>query len=414
MILLALLLLYPGAQGKQDVFLGENVEYGYVKIDETPKDNSIFYWLFKSRTGLPSSSLIVWLEGGPGCSAVDSLFLQNGPYRATPNSTVYFSNPYSWTNLADVLYSDQPMGTGLSYCSNVSRIPKDGEGMAKDFYRFFKGFLEKHGEYGKKNTTVYFAGHSYVGHYIPAIIKLLIDKRFDYKIGGVMLGNLYTDGHSLAWSYPTFAYNNKLIGDGIYFLGRMAQYLFEIFNFVGMENAAITFYELARKIPAGYITPYFNQGHIGRKKHIPDKVEHIVRKIIFPAMKGVDTSRWIRCNRVISGQVTRLDHMRDYTSYLDVILNSGIPLMVYYGDKDYACNTDSWEHMSRKLKWPDAKEFLAKKSRNLWVEGENKAEYKQHKNLWYFKVYDAGHIVLTDKPEVGFTIMSMLMNLFNH
>eukprot|EP00826_Nyctotherus_ovalis_P051724 TRINITY_DN6479_c0_g1_i1.p1 TRINITY_DN6479_c0_g1~~TRINITY_DN6479_c0_g1_i1.p1 ORF type:complete len:319 (+),score=77.98 TRINITY_DN6479_c0_g1_i1:73-1029(+) len=316
--------------------------------------------------------------------------------------------------IRDSLYSDQPMGTGLSYCSNVSRIPKDGEGMAKDFYRFFKGFLEKHGEYGKKNTTVYFAGHSYVGHYIPAIIKLLIDKRFDYKIGGVMLGNLYTDGHSLAWSYPTFAYNNKLIGDGIYFLGRMAQYLFEIFNFVGMENAAITFYELARKIPAGYITPYFNQGHIGRKKHIPDKVEHIVRKIIFPAMKGVDTSRWIRCNRVISGQVTRLDHMRDYTSYLDVILNSGIPLMVYYGDKDYACNTDSWEHMSRKLKWPDAKEFLAKKSRNLWVEGENKAEYKQHKNLWYFKVYDAGHIVLTDKPEVGFTIMSMLMNLFNH
>lgn len=37
------------------------------------------------------------------------LFVENGPFRVQPDSTVTI-NPYSWHNEAYVLYIDQPLG----------------------------------------------------------------------------------------------------------------------------------------------------------------------------------------------------------------------------------------------------------------------------------------------------------------
>ena len=338
--------LFPlifAVNGLTDVFLGENHEYGRIPINKAEPQYKIFYWLFKSRTHKPSKTLLVWFEGGPGCSCVDSLFLQAGPYRAVSNSTDYYLNPYSWNTFTDVLYTDNPLWTGFSNCSDISKIPKNGDDAARDFAGFFKGFLETHKEYAKENTTLYFAGHSYVGHYLPSLIKLLITENptfiRGYKIGGVMIGNLYTDGHSLVYSYPTFAYKNKLITKFIHNLSMIARYLFELFKYLKLDEVAFFFYDLTRAIAAGYFKPYFNQGDIRYKRGIPDKVERIVKTIIFPAM-NIKYENWVRCNRNISAVATRLDHMADYSPYLDYMLDNNIKLLVYYGDKDFLCNTE--------------------------------------------------------------------------
>lgn len=90
-----------------------------------------FYWLFAPDTGGDDSTLnnktstaplIIWLNGGPGCSSMDGLFLENGPLRFVKDENGNFQlkpAPHSWHKApAYTLYIDQPVGTGLSYTTS--------------------------------------------------------------------------------------------------------------------------------------------------------------------------------------------------------------------------------------------------------------------------------------------------------
>jgi len=57
--------------------------------------------------------LIIWFQGGPGCSGLYGLFNENGPFRIDENNNVVDSK-YSWNSIANILYIDQPVGTGFS------------------------------------------------------------------------------------------------------------------------------------------------------------------------------------------------------------------------------------------------------------------------------------------------------------
>lgn len=93
----------------------------------------MFYWLFKSETENTKKPLIIFLAGGPGvliflyikkvliiflklfkCSSELSVFGGNGPYRVNQNLTLE-KNEDSWIKVANVLFVDQPIGTGYSF-----------------------------------------------------------------------------------------------------------------------------------------------------------------------------------------------------------------------------------------------------------------------------------------------------------
>jgi len=173
--------------------------------------SSMFYWLFESSTTPETDPLVLWLTGGPGCSSELAIFIENGPYKMDMVGDLELK-PYSWNKNANMLYVDNPIGTGYSFAADPSEYDATEEAVAADFYVFLRGFLEQHPEY--KGRDMYITGESYAGHYIPAIAYMLVGERgkmIESNFLGIAIGNGWTDPILQYPEYVTFAQENNLI-----------------------------------------------------------------------------------------------------------------------------------------------------------------------------------------------------------
>ncbi len=149
--------------------------------------DDFFYWLFRSRSNKDADPLVFWLTGGPGCSSELAVFYENGPYKLNNDLTTK-KNPNSWNSKANLIFMDQPVGTGFSKCSNPAHYARNEKMVAENFYKFLVKFLIKYPEYKKR--TMYITGESYAGHYIPAIADFIVrNPNEDINFLGVAIGN---------------------------------------------------------------------------------------------------------------------------------------------------------------------------------------------------------------------------------
>ncbi|THG05934.1 hypothetical protein TEA_021702 [Camellia sinensis var. sinensis] len=99
-------------------FVGFQQFSGYVTVDDR-KQKSLFYYFVEAEFDPFSKPLVLWLNGGPGCSSLGvGAFSENGPFR--PNGQVLVKNEYSWNREANMLYLETPVGVGFSYSTDAS------------------------------------------------------------------------------------------------------------------------------------------------------------------------------------------------------------------------------------------------------------------------------------------------------
>ncbi|CAJ2629633.1 unnamed protein product [Trifolium pratense] len=102
---------------------------GYVTVN-TKRGRALFYWLIEAPLSREpdSRSLVLWLNGGPGCSSiVYGASEEIGPFRIRPHGKSLYLNPYAWNNLANLLFLDSPVGVGFSYCNKSADMHKFGD-----------------------------------------------------------------------------------------------------------------------------------------------------------------------------------------------------------------------------------------------------------------------------------------------
>lgn len=76
-----------------------------------------YFAYFESRSKPETDPLVLWLNGGPGCSSMTGLFFELGPCFVNEDGESARENKDSWINAASVFFLDQPLGVGFSYVS---------------------------------------------------------------------------------------------------------------------------------------------------------------------------------------------------------------------------------------------------------------------------------------------------------
>ncbi|KAL5000740.1 Alpha/Beta hydrolase protein [Aspergillus recurvatus] len=124
-------------------------------------------------------NLIIWLNGGPGCSSMIGLTTGNGPILFDGNSTHITANPYSWTRFGHVLYVDQPVGTGYSTASEPYPAV-DNDVVTAHFHSWLQSFFAYFPHLQSKQ--VHLMGESWAGIYIPSFASTIVDNQHSFPI----------------------------------------------------------------------------------------------------------------------------------------------------------------------------------------------------------------------------------------
>ncbi|KAH0594658.1 hypothetical protein MHUMG1_07492 [Metarhizium humberi] len=138
----------------------------------SPSSNSsLFFWFFPTSNPKASDEITIWLNGGPGDSSLNGMLLATGPFLWQPGTDRPIPNPYAWNNLTNVVYIDQPAGTGYSPGSGTVGDVID---IAEQFTSWFKNFATT---FALEHRKVYITGESYAGHMIPYIASRMLDEK---------------------------------------------------------------------------------------------------------------------------------------------------------------------------------------------------------------------------------------------
>lgn len=182
---------------------------GYLDASST---KHLHYWFVESQRDPAGDPIVLWLNGGPGCSSLDGLLSENGPIHVNNDGNTMRMNPYSWNKLANVLYLESPAGVGYSYDDNDD-VSTDDDKVANHNYAALQHFFKKFPEYA--GNDFYITGESYGGIYIPTL-TLLVAKDNKYKLKGFAVGNGLSSYKLNDDSLVYFAYYHGLFGEKLW------------------------------------------------------------------------------------------------------------------------------------------------------------------------------------------------------
>ncbi|XVF87539.1 hypothetical protein PTKIN_Ptkin18bG0128300 [Pterospermum kingtungense] len=197
---------------------------GYVTVNEK-NGRALFYWFYEAMSNPDEKPLVLWLNGGPGCSSVGYGATQEiGPFIVDTDGRGIKFNNFSWNKEANMLFLESPIGVGFSYSNTSTDYDNIGdEFTANDAYSFLHKWFLKFPSY--RTRTFYIAGESYAGKYVPELAELIYDNNKDpslhIELKGILMGNPETDDAEdwrgmmdYAWSHAVVSdETHKIIGE---------------------------------------------------------------------------------------------------------------------------------------------------------------------------------------------------------
>ena len=388
-------------------------------LDNEEDDKHLFYWFFESRNDPKNDPVVLWLNGGPGCSSLTGLFMELGPSFINKDREVKF-NPSSWNANASVIFLDQPVNVGYSYSgSSVSNTVAAG----KDVYALLTLFFKQFPEYADKPFHI--SGESYAGHYIPVFAsEILSHKKRNINLQSVLIGNGLTDGLTQYEYYRPMA-----CGDG----GWPA--VLSEDECTSMDNSLPRCQSLIENcyssesvwscVPASIycnnaiIGPYQRTGqnpYDVRKQCQGSNLcydeldwiqEYLNRADVMEAL-GAEVDSYDSCNMDINRNfLFQGDWMQPFHRLVPGILEK-IPVLIYAGDADFICNWLGNLAWTKALEWPGQKSYVKAPIEDfkLQDDGTKLGSVKSAGNFTFMRIHAAGHMVPYDQPTASLEMLN--------
>ncbi|RLV92509.1 Pheromone-processing carboxypeptidase KEX1 [Spathaspora sp. JA1] len=406
-----------------------------------PENNTnYFFWKFSDnkRTEINHNRTIFWFNGGPGCSSMDGALLEAGPFRINKNEKVVY-NEGSWHHAGDVVFVDQPPGTGFSTADRGHYLHELYQ--VRDYFlEFMKKFFEMFPD--EAQNEIYLAGESYAGQYIPYIAdgilthneKLTGDEK-PYDLRAVMIGNGWISPNEQSLSYFPWSYENGLIAttnprwssilvkvekcqeiidkiDTTWNDTEVHDYevsstvcdsiLNDILQATSENGKCINMYDFTLRdtYPScgmnwpkelKYVTPF-----LGKEEVMHDLNLKILRK-------------WHECTGRAGSEFTARNSVP--AVHLLPRLTEKIQVLLFNGDRDIICNTMGTLSFLKKLEWGGQKGFGSKDPEEKfdWVYDDQSRGYiKSARNMTFVNVYNSSHMVPYDVPEVSRSLIDLV------
>lgn len=194
---------------------------GYVTVNET-HGRALFYWFFEATHKPQQQPLLLWLNGGPGCSSIGYGEAEElGPFFPKKDAAELKLNPYRWNKAANLLFLEAPVGVGFSYTNTSSDIRQLGDKItAKDSYAFLVNWFRRFPQF--QSHDFYIAGESYAGHYAPQLAEAIFDnnmiapKADHINLKGLIIGNALLDDETDQAGMMDYAWDHAVISDRVY------------------------------------------------------------------------------------------------------------------------------------------------------------------------------------------------------
>lgn len=172
------------------------------------KDIHLFFWYFESQHEPETSPLTLWLAGGPALSSMDGLFGQLGPCLVNEYGNGTNHNPYGWNARTNLLFVDQPAGTGFSYQDEGGVIPDNSFVAASDMADFLILFTTEAFPH-LQGAPLHISTESYGGHYVPPLANQIVENNAFFGKPGhldlrsILIGNGFISPFDILFGYWT-------------------------------------------------------------------------------------------------------------------------------------------------------------------------------------------------------------------
>eukprot|EP00211_Chloroparvula_japonica_P003434 CAMPEP_0119130776 /NCGR_PEP_ID=MMETSP1310-20130426/8698_1 /TAXON_ID=464262 /ORGANISM="Genus nov. species nov., Strain RCC2339" /LENGTH=442 /DNA_ID=CAMNT_0007121307 /DNA_START=80 /DNA_END=1408 /DNA_ORIENTATION=+ len=391
---------------------------GFITVNETAQAE-LFYWFFESQSGAESSPLVLWMTGGPGCSSELAIFYENGPFYLEDDGAGGarpIPSDYSWNKNSNIIFIDQPCGTGFSSAKLSGYVHNEKE-MAEDMYLFLQKWLLTFPQY--QGRPFYIFGESYAGHYVPSVGYAIVkgnsfSENLYIPLQSIAIGNGMTSPTIQYNSYGAYAAAHALITRDQFVQveqqyqkcydalehgeGNNAVQCNSILSMISLWAGPINEYDTTKTCTPGLPLCY-NFTLAGVYLNDPD----------VQAALHVD-KKWRICSFLVHSELSK-----DWWSRQDYlvpdILASGVAVNVYNGILGYICNFLGCEMWMNQMTWPHQEDFTSA-PREIWYD-ENGiiAGYRQSShNLSMITVNNAGHMVPMDQPKNAFDMFTRILN----
>ncbi|GAB1860582.1 Carboxypeptidase [Camponotus japonicus] len=376
---------------------------GYFTVNKKYNSN-LFFWFFPAMHNPETAPVVLWLQGGPGGTSLFGLFLENGPFIVTANKTLEMRQ-YSWNLEHNVIYIDNPVGTGYSFTDNKKGYARNevevGRNIHTALVQFFLLFPEL------QNNDFFVTGESYAGKYVPAVSYAIknhnIKAKTKINLKGLAIGDGLCDPENQL-QYGDYLYQIGLIdqnGKAEYqkYERKAREYIKqkkfakadEIFSILINSDPNSLFYNLT-----GF-EYYFNYLIVNDNSNDSDWMSEWIQRVDVRSAIHVGNNSFHYEADFVQEYLTD-DIMRSVIGRLEDLVKH-YKVLVYNGQLDIIVAYPLTENYIQKMKWSGAYKF-AKAPRKLWKVGNELAGYvKSVDNLTEVLVRNAGHMVPYDQPK---------------